>query len=207
MTFAFSVANAVFNIVAYYWVSWYRPSSDLILKLLTAANFYFLSYVRSTYSHAGHTILSGTSLVSKSSKFGTISEAKATCYQGRTNITFAFCTMGYMLMFHRMLLGDGYKSLIHCSLPIVSLLPMRANIQYENVFGFAIPNSTTHILHMMAVAIYVTGVTFFIQNTVLFWISLANILCLTIATMINFKHSLEVELFSFELFAIIWLIY
>lgn len=203
----FMAFNAIYNSVIYCILINYNPSSDIIMKMITMINFYFISYIGSTYYNTDHTILSGTSLVGKKNKFYTISEAKATCYQGRTNITFAFCSLGYLILFHRMLLGDGYKSLIHCSLPIISLLPMRADIQYENVLGFKIRNSTTNILHMLAVGTYVVITTFFIKNSILFWISLLNIICLAIATNIKFRYSLELELISFEIFAVIFMLY
>ena len=84
----------------------------------------------------------------------TISEAHSRAVCGRNNLTFVFCGLGFFLFAELTTRRWQWHNLLHFSLPLLSVLPLKADIDREVVFVLEISPSTSDLLHKVIVFTY-----------------------------------------------------
>jgi hypothetical protein len=155
--------------------------------LILTTNIYFILHIYFNHTGSFHGTLNQKKLIKNTKRPFTVSECHSTNFIGRNHLTFVFCFLGLNLLYDQLILTGQIHNLFHLSLPLISIFPLKANIEKEVIIIFEVSPTLSDLIHKILVFQYII---LYLGYLTLFNIYLTPLwLCSVILIILIFKNS------------------
>lgn len=136
----------------------------------------------------------------------TVSEAQSRSIIYRNSLTFIWCLMGFTLTYKKYLLADDYF-MLHYSLPLLSVFPLKANTDREICIFVEIDSRLCNLMHYIIVVCYITLYPLYrvvFHNVIIYGVILILFLFLYFLIQFKYQHTLLIETFIMGVITVIF---